>query len=666
MGSLAITPPDAAHAGNKASGAPFATQIEATAHLAAIVESSDDAIISKGLDGIIRSWNRAAEALFGYTAEEAIGKSVLMLIPENRKEEENIIMGRIVAGQRMDHFETVRVRKDGTLLEVSITVSPIVDASGRIAGASKIARDIGLRKRADEANRRLASIVESSDDAIISKNLDGIIQSWNGGAKALFGYEAEEVIGRSVSILIPPSHGDEEPNILARIRRGERIDHYETVRVRKDGSFVDVSLTVSPIKDARGRVVGASKIVRDIGERKKGQRALAEAHESVIRASRAKDEFLAALSHELRTPLNPVLLLASSGAEDLDFSERARNDFSIIRKNVELEGRLIDDLLDITRITRGKMPLILAPLNVHAVLDDAVAVMRDDIAQKKLTLVVSMHALHPIVSGDAIRLQQIFWNVLKNAVKFTPENGKITVTTRDNSDRGMITVMVSDTGIGISADERDRVFDAFSQGEHASASGSHRFGGLGLGLTITRMLMEMHKGAIRAESEGRDLGATFVMELPLMTPDAIAAFSETAASDRRACGEYIFSGNRSRHTILLVEDHAPTRETLGKLLGNRRFEVLLAGNVKEARAQFGKGRIDILISDIGLPDGTGYELMAELCAKRNVVGIALTGYGMEEDISLSRKAGFVFHLTKPVTIQALDQALAGAVAKLKE
>jgi PAS domain S-box-containing protein len=638
---------------------------ELRSRLAAIIESSDDAIISKDLEGTITSWNHGAENLFGYAAEEAIGRPDAFLIPEDRQDEEPEILGRIRRGEWVDHFETTRRRKDGRLVDVSLTISPIRNGEGVIVGASKIAREVGRQKQADLTARRLAAIVESSEDAIISKDLNSVIQTWNAGAEALFGYTADEAIGRSVTMLIPPEARDEEPGIVARIRAGQRIDHYETTRVRKDGSLVEVSLTVSPIRDFSGEVVGASKIARDISERRTAQRALEAAHETALAASRAKDEFLAALSHELRTPLNPVLLLASSGAEDASLPEGVREDFTTIRKNIELEARLIDDLLDITRITRGKLPLRLAPQNLHAVLEDALATMGEDIAQKKLSLSFALHALNPVVVADAVRLQQVFWNLLKNAVKFTPERGTISIKSRLDGARRRVVLEVADTGIGITEEERGRLFNAFSQGDHAAMGGSHLFGGLGLGLTISRMLTEMHHGTITAASEGRDRGSTFTIDLPLMTTEQAAAFNRSAGNPRPPEGEAADGHTTERRPrVLLVEDHVATRETLERLLVKRRFDVVAAANAEEARARFKEGGIDILISDIGLPDAKGYELMAEMAVGRSLPGIALTGYGMEDDVLLSGKAGFQSHLTKPVTIQALDTALAKARASL--
>src|SRR5580704_8832411 len=239
--------------------------------LAAIVESSDDSIVSQDLYGIIKSWNPGAERLFGYTAEEAIGKPITLLIPIDRHGEESDILSRIRRGECINHYETVRRRKDGSLVDVSLAVAPTKNAEGRVIGASKIARDVTERRRAGQLAQRLVSIVESSDDAIVSKDLDGIIKTWNAGAERLFGYTAEEVIDKPITLLIPMDRHDEESDILSRIRRGKCVDHYETVRQRKDGSLVEISVTVSPLRNAEGRIIGASKIARDITERRRAQ-----------------------------------------------------------------------------------------------------------------------------------------------------------------------------------------------------------------------------------------------------------------------------------------------------------------------------------------------------------------------------------------------------------
>jgi PAS domain S-box-containing protein len=624
--------------------------------LASIVDSADDAIISQNPEGIIQSWNPAAERLFGYTPFEAIGRSVTMLIPLRQLEEEPGILARLHNGERIEHYETVRRRKDGKLIDVSLTVSPLRDAVGQVMGASTIVRDISDRKRGGEAVRYLAAIVESSNDAIISKNLDGVIQSWNGAAERLFGYSAKEAIGRSVLMLIPEGRRDEEPAILARLRRGERIEHYETIRCRKEGTLVEVSLTVSPIRDGRGEIIGASKIVRDISMQKQAQRELNEAHAKAVAANRAKDDFLAALSHELRTPLNPVLLIASEAAANQSLPGPVRADFEAIRTNVELEARLIDDLLDLSKIVNGKLQLKVGTHDLRDILRQAAETVRPDVEAKQQILVVSPGTTPLAVSGDSVRLQQVIWNVLKNAVKFTPVKGRITLSTRINTLRSCAVIEIADTGVGIAADELDKIFDAFAQAKETS-NDVHRFGGLGLGLTISRMITELHRGTIHAESKGPGTGSTFVVELPLarMEDGIQRSGSEARAADGRGPAK---KSSLSKRRVLLIEDHAPSRQALSRLLTRRGYDIVGAGTMEEARIIAERERLAFAISDIGLPDGDGVELIREYKTKYGLSSIALTGYGMEDDILRCKEAGAIAHLTKPVSSAALDQALA--------
>ena len=438
------------------------------------------------------------------------------------------------------------------------------------------------------------------------------------------------------------------------------MEHYETVRQRKDGSRVEISLTVSPIRDSRGTIVGASKIIRDISEQKQAERRLERAHQDAVAASKAKDEFLAALSHELRTPLNPVLLLASEAVEDQSLPASVRSLFTTIRNNVELEARLIDDLLDITRITHGKLSLSLLPLQADEVVREAIGTVAGEIQQKRLQLTVNRNDSPSEVLGDAVRLQQVFWNVLKNAVKFTPEGGTITVTTTSHGPTW--TVEIQDTGIGMTRDDLSRIFEAFAQGSHAVSGGSHRFGGLGLGLAISRRLVESHGGTITAHSDGPNHGSRFSISLPLATPvkkELLHARGGTSHSSPTS------TAPQAPIAILLVEDHEPTRAALTQLLTRRGFLVIAAANTAEARTQAASRDFQILVSDIGLPDGNGFDLMAELAVHNpSLLGVALTGYGMELDVSRTRAAGFSVHLTKPVRIQSLDAALAGLVPRI--
>jgi PAS domain S-box-containing protein len=273
---------------------------ELRALLVAIVESSDDAIVSKTLDGVITSWNRGAERLFGYTAAEAVGQHIFLIIPEDRKAEEQDVLARLRRGEKIDHFETVRRTKDGGQVHVSLTVSPVRDAQGTIIGASKVARDISERRRSDELRAQLAAIVDSSDDAIVSKTLDGIIRSWNRGAERLFGYTATEAVGQQIFLIIPEDRKAEEEDVLARLRRGEKIDHFRTVRRTKDGRQVHISLTVSPLRDAQGAIIGASKVARDITEGILAEDALRRAHEELEQRVRERTAELSSANEALR------------------------------------------------------------------------------------------------------------------------------------------------------------------------------------------------------------------------------------------------------------------------------------------------------------------------------------------------------------------------------
>lgn len=367
-------------------------------------------------------------------------------------------------------------------------------------------------------------------------------------------------------------------------------------------------------------------------------------------ASRAKDDFLAALSHELRTPLNPALLLATSLAEDPSVPPRVRKDIDVIAKGIALQAQLIDDLLDITRITGGKLRLDLQPMDAHAALRLAHDILRADIEERAINVTLELFATSHQIMADAVRVQQIFWNVLKNAVKFTPPGGMVTVRTSNPPQMAAcLQVEIIDTGIGIEPEMIGRVFDAFIQEEHDRG---HRFGGIGLGLAITHRLVELQNGSIQAESVGRGKGATFRIQLPLASADAVVKATPLSAPAK--------SAPAARRRILLVEDHEQTRVTLAQLLERRGHRVLGVGTTAGARSKAASGEWDLVISDLGLPDGDGYKLMAELRDAYRLPGIALSGYGMDDDINRSLTSGFFAHLTKPVDIHALEAAIANA------
>ncbi len=368
---------------------------------------------------------------------------------------------------------------------------------------------------------------------------------------------------------------------------------------------------------------------------------LRRAREAAERASMSRDDFLAALSHELRTPLAPALMAASALEKDVGLPESARSDLSLIRRNIELEARLIDDLLDLTVITRGQLVLQDQEVNVHTSLNRAIELCQDDARQKRIGLQIELGARRTQIRGDAVRVQQACWNVLRNAVKFTPERGTITITTGNNETH--LWIRFQDTGSGFLPDQAERIFEPFERG---GRHGLPRASGLGLGLAISRSILESHGGTLTAQSPGPSRGATFTLTFPL------AAAKPPAAKAVQAPG-----GKESRLNILLVEDHEDTRVYIQRLLASL-HQITPVATADEALKLAETNRFDLVISDLGLPDLSGHELMRRLHARFGLPGIALSGYGMENDVEESRKSGFRYHLTKPVSFDRLKSLIA--------
>ncbi len=553
--------------------------------------------------------------------------------------------------------------------------SEIISVGNRAAGRVWSFRDVTERNRSDLISRRLAAIVDNSDDAIIGKDLNSIITSWNQGAQRIFGYTADEMIGTSIMRLIPRERQGEEDKILARLRRGDRFDHFETIRVTKDGRQLDVSLTISPIKDAYGKVIGASKIARDITDRKLAEAALREAQSvaeaanaekarlleseriaraEAERASHMKDEFLATLSHELRTPLNAVLgwatVLRSKKHLDLEFVQGLET----IDRNARVQAQIIDDLLDMSRIISGKVRLDVQQIDLPAVVFEAVDTMRVSASAKGVRLQSVIDPLNSSVTGDPNRLQQVFWNLLSNAIKFTPKGGRVQVLLeRVNSH---VEVSVIDTGDGISPDFLPYIFDRFKQ---ADASTTRRHGGLGLGLAIVKNLVELHGGSVRAKSGGLGKGATFIVSLPLTVfhppPDP-----GTREHPKSRAGELPIPVTISLNNVrvLVVDDDPDARDLLTMLLEAAGATVYAVGSANQGMEQLLTKPIDVLVCDIGMPEMDGYTLMRSIRAlddpqKSAVAAVALTAYARLEDRMEAIHVGFQNHLPKPVEASEL-------------
>jgi signal transduction histidine kinase/ActR/RegA family two-component response regulator len=389
--------------------------------------------------------------------------------------------------------------------------------------------------------------------------------------------------------------------------------------------------------------------------------SLKRAHEKSQAASRAKDDFLAALSHELRTPLNPVLLIASEAAEDYTLPEAVRLNFETIRNNIELEARLIDDLLDLTRVTHNKMELQLVPAPVGRLIEDAIATCLDDLHNKELFLIREIRHPQKIILVDGARVTQILWNLLKNAIKFTPEGGTITIRSyvEQNNDSEIVLIEVQDTGTGIKPENLERIFNAFEQ---AGRNITRQFGGLGLGLAISKAIAECHHGSLTATSEGVGQGSTFTLTLPAKIPEKTEMAEPGLSSGNKFSAPVAFFAGLDRPLrILLVEDHSDTAQSLCTILERRGYLVKIAedvaGGLKLAAAQ----PFDLLMSDLGLPDATGYDLMKQIRKNYSIPGIAISGYGTQEDIRKCNEAGFSGHLTKPVEISRLEEMVSRIV-----
>ncbi|HYX26215.1 MAG TPA: ATP-binding protein, partial [Thermoanaerobaculia bacterium] len=505
--------------------------------------------------------------------------------------------------------------------------------------------DIGELKQAQSHATRLARIVESSRDGIIGKSLDGVITSWNAGAERMYGYSAQEAAGRPMDLIVPPERRGELPPVFDKLRQGLQVESFETVRVRRDGRHLDVSVTVSPVYDAGGRLVGASGIDRDVSDRKAAEAALAE-------AARRKDEFLALLGHELRNPLAPISnclqLLRDPG---LDAGQRDKAHQTAERQLKHLT-RLVDDLLDVARISRGKIQLQPARLDLVEAVRTTVEDQRPAIAAAGLDLDLDLPAGPLWLDADPTRLAQAVGNLLHNAGKFTPAGGRIAVALREEPEWGTVCLTVRDTGIGMEPELLARLFEPFSQ---SARNPVHGRGGLGLGLALVKALAELHGGAVSAASPGPGRGSEIALRLPLQT-----ARQEEAVVSEPQPGEEGVAPRR----CLVIEDHTDAAESLALLLELAGHEVAVAfdaaSGLEKARS-FGP---DVVLCDIGLPgamDGYGVARALRTAAEtRSAYLIALTGYGQEDDRRRALEAGFDAHLTKPADLDALHRLLAGA------
>jgi PAS domain S-box-containing protein len=915
-----------------------------TAHLAAIVRSSDVAIYSEGLDERINSWNEAAERMFGYAASEALGQPIYLIIPDDRRTEERDVQRRLHAGERVGHYNTVRQRKGGARIHVSMVASPVRTSGGVLIGVSKVARDItaqkeleaklaltsalielsdeaifawdlndGIvewntgcerlygysrdealgrvshdllhtvhplplepfvtrlvergewsgelhhrtrdgrevivesrhqvidieggsvvletnrdvtdRRQTDEARGRLAALVESSEDAIIGKNLSGIVTSWNRAAERMFGYAAREAIGQSIRMIIPQERWAEEDTVLARIRRGETVQHFETVRRRKDGSEIPVSLTVSPIHDVSGAIIGASKIARDHTEQKRAsQRAaflaevgavlagsldysttlktvanlavpsiadwcavdilteerkverLAVAHVDpakidlartvrsryedprspfsaafVVRtgtpamvpeisddmivagargdeerialvrslglrsfiivpltargrtlgtltlataesgrlytdddfrfaqdvafraalavdnarafndaqaANRLKDEFLATLSHELRTPLNAILGYSRLLQSGMLTADKRTHALQTVERNATSLTKIVEDILDVSRIISGKIRLNIQPVDFPDVVSNAVETVMPAAEAKQIRVQTILDPRAAPISGDPDRLQQIVWNLVSNAVRFTPKHGVVQV--RLERVNSHVEIVVADTGIGMAPEFLPHIFERFRQ---ADSGTTREHAGLGLGLAIVRHLVELHGGTIHAASGGRDQGSTFRVRLPVMIVHRETPLERRVHPATDLALTYTQLPDLGGLCVLAVDDDADARALVCETLETRGARVIAVESAKEALEALERHRPDVVIADLGMAHTDGFELIKQIrqssdVTVREIPAAVLTAYARAEDRMKALQSGFQMHLAKPVDPAELVVAVA--------
>ena len=617
-------------------------ELAAKSHLAAIIESSDDAIISKNIDGIITSWNSAAELLFGYTAREAIGKHITLIIPDDRLDEELVIIGKIKAGQKVDHFETIRKNKNGEELNLSITVSPVKNKNGKIIGASKIARDTSFTKDAERTKAYLAAIINSSDDAIISTDLKGYITSWNKSAECVYGYTSSEAIGKSIKIIIPITKQDEELIIIGRIKAGEKVEHFETTRIAKNKKLIDISLTASPIRDINGNVIGVSKVARDITDYKETQIALKKAQQK-------KEEFLASISHELRTPMTSIIGLSQILSTSKGLNSKEKLYLETLNKSANNMLLLINDLLDYSKLESGLVVLEKIDFSLKELIDKTLSSFEIMASDKGLTLNATINEkIREFYQGDPLRIQQILTNLIGNAIKFT-DSGSINLTINgiEKDHFTELTLIIKDTGIGISKENIEIIFEKFLQADNTV---TRKYGGSGLGLSITKTLVNKMGGLITVESKEK-IGSIFTIKLPLEHSENSTLLTQSEPSIM------------SRKNILIVEDYEPNIIVLSAMLDIFDYSYDIANNGLHALRKYSENQYDVILMDIQMEEMDGLESTKNIrdCEFKKHLKqtpiIAMTAHIQEKNKEICYEVGMNDFISKPYDFELLKEKL---------
>jgi len=614
--------------------------------LAVTLSSIGDGVIVTDAQGRVTFLNGEAERLTGWSNRDAVGHplpAVFHIINERtRQPADNPVEKILRLGTTVGLANhTILIAKDGRETPIDDSGAPIRHGDGTLQGVVLVFRDFTEQKQAERSLARLAAIVESSDDAIVSRDLNGVIQTWNAGADRLFGYRAEEIIGQPIALLLPPERIREEEQILKRLLSGQWVERLETVRLTKDGRRVDVSVTVSPVKGDDGQIIGASKIVHDISERKRAEAELKTAKEAADAANLAKSQFLANMSHELRTPMNAILGMIDVALPKAT-DPTVRDCLQTAKGSADLLLTLLNDLLDSAKIESGKLELESAAFSLRRMLDQIARALSVRASEKGLYFYCRMPEGTPdVVIGDRMRLQQVLLNLAGNAIKFT-ERGEVGISLRGTSEDGKthLEFAVQDTGIGIPLAGQERLFQPFAQ---ADATMARRFGGTGLGLSICKGLVEMMGGGIRVESEpGKGSMFSFTVELPSGAElpadfEAPVVIPTTASAQLR---------------ILLVEDNPTNQKLATYILQDRGHLVEIAPDGQEAVVLARRNRYNVILMDVQMPRMNGLEATAEIRRHEETHGpvpiIAMTAHAMRADRERCLAAGMNAYLSKPI------------------
>ncbi len=668
----------------------------ANALLVAIVESSDDAIITKNLDSVITSWNRAAEEMFGYAAADAIGQSIRVLIPSELQHEEDMVLARIRAGERVSHYETIRQRKDGARLNVALTISPLRDARGNIIGASKIARNVTERTRLlAEANEHAANTQKLSEvGAIVASTLDreSIVQKVTDIATQLTGAEfgaffynvtnpdtgeaymlytlsgaPREAFSnfphpRATAVFAPTFHGD-GPVRLDDVTQDARYGRSAPYHGMPQGHLPVRSYLAVPVKGLAGNVLGGlffghaqvgvfteqhERLAVGIAAWASVALENARLYTDAQIANRMKDEFLAVLSHELRTPLNAVVGYSRLLRANILTGEKAARGLETLARNATSLMQIVEDVLDVSRIVAGKVRLDVQPVELPLVIDNAVATVQPAADARGVQLQTIVDPRVGPVSGDPNRLQQVVWNLVANAVKFTPRDGRVQV--RLERVNSHVEITVSDTGAGIRADFIPYVFERFRQ---ADVGLTRKTGGLGLGLAIVRHMVEMHGGTVEVSSLGEGQGATFRVRLPLMIVHP-ATVETPREHPRTELPRALTSLDDLRGIrVLGIDDEDDALALLRAVLEAAGAEVTTLNSPQMALERIAAVQPHALIIDLGMPEMDGFDLIRRVRASadasiRHLPAAALTAFARSEDRTRALRSGFEIHLSKPV------------------